>query len=165
MNRIVICVGIPGSGKSTFTNNFIKKHPSFYRVSRDEIRKAYTGLNNNDFKTSDKHDEIKRMVIDVETYSLNLLFTHKKDIIVDNTNSKKNELENIINLGIKNNYQITIYFFDTDFLVSKERIKKRDKTDNLFFMYKYKKRMLTISNYLSSKVLINNGKICIKKII
>lgn len=103
MNRIVICVGTPGSGKSTFTNKFIQKHPSFYRVSRDEIRKAYTGLNNNDFKTSDKHDEIKRMVIDVETYSLNLLFTHKKDIIVDNTNSKKNELENIINLGIKNN--------------------------------------------------------------
>lgn len=165
MNKIVICVGIPGSGKSTFTECYMKKNSSFYRISRDEIRKSCTGLNNNDFKTSDKHDDIKQIIINIEAYSLNLLLSQHKDIIIDNTNSKKNDLENIINLSIKAHYQVTIYFFDTDFLLSKERIKKRDKTDNLLFMYKYKKRMNIIHRYLNSNFIKDNRNIYVKVII
>ena len=41
---LVLCVGIPGSGKTSWIKEYIKSHPLTYVVSTDEIRKELTGF-------------------------------------------------------------------------------------------------------------------------
>lgn len=41
MNRLVIMIGIPGCGKSTYAKKLIELHPDWEYVSRDEVRYEY----------------------------------------------------------------------------------------------------------------------------
>lgn len=43
MNNVIITVGISGSGKSTWSTNFIKENPKYLRLNRDDIRKTLVG--------------------------------------------------------------------------------------------------------------------------
>ena len=38
MRRICLLVGPPGAGKTTWTNEFLKKNPDWFRLSRDDFR-------------------------------------------------------------------------------------------------------------------------------
>ena len=38
MNQLIMMVGIPGSGKSTYAKEILRLNPSFEYVSRDEVR-------------------------------------------------------------------------------------------------------------------------------
>ena len=40
---LILTIGIPGAGKTTWVNKYIKKHPLTYVVSTDAIRKELTG--------------------------------------------------------------------------------------------------------------------------
>jgi tRNA uridine 5-carbamoylmethylation protein Kti12 len=37
--HIIICRGVPASGKTSFAKNFIEKNQNYIRVNRDDIRK------------------------------------------------------------------------------------------------------------------------------
>ena len=41
MNTLIIMVGIPGSGKSTYAKKLLELHPDWEYVSRDEVRYEY----------------------------------------------------------------------------------------------------------------------------
>lgn len=41
MNRLVIMVGLPGSGKSTYAKKLLELNPNWEYVSRDEVRYEY----------------------------------------------------------------------------------------------------------------------------
>ncbi|KAG9292839.1 hypothetical protein G9A89_016201 [Geosiphon pyriformis] len=36
-NRVIICVGVPGSGKSTFSKALCKEFPNWYRINQDDL--------------------------------------------------------------------------------------------------------------------------------
>ena len=36
--EVIICRGIPASGKSTWAKQFINEHPNYIRVNKDDIR-------------------------------------------------------------------------------------------------------------------------------
>lgn len=38
MKQVIILMGLPASGKSTFANEFVKKHKDWVRVNKDQIR-------------------------------------------------------------------------------------------------------------------------------
>lgn len=38
MSKVIICMGLPGSGKSTWSKDFCEKNPTYVRVCRDDLR-------------------------------------------------------------------------------------------------------------------------------
>ena len=92
---IVLTIGIPGCGKTTWVKNeFLKKHKYAYVISSDQIRKEITGSERCDPKQSQMiHDEIrkrvKNIIDDPENYGGNKGMG--PTIIVDATNTDVQE--------------------------------------------------------------------------
>lgn len=76
-NKIVFLKGLPGSGKSTFTNDLLKVNKKAVRVNKDDLRVA---LFSKAFKQKNEGT-----VIDVERQTVKFLLQKGKDVIIDNT--------------------------------------------------------------------------------
>lgn len=87
MPKVIINVGVSGSGKSTWSTEYLKKTPNTVRINRDDIRKMLFGTLEDYYSRKDLSYR-EGVVSEVEE----LLFVHalgkKQDIIVDNTNLK-----------------------------------------------------------------------------
>ena len=59
MKRIILTVGCPGSGKSTWTREFIAKNPGFFNINRDDYRQSIMGHEERDeYKYTKKKEGI-----------------------------------------------------------------------------------------------------------
>lgn len=85
--KVIINVGVSGSGKSTWSTEYLKKTPNTVRINRDDIRKMLFGILEDYYIRKDLNYR-EGVVTEVEE----LLFVHalgkKQNIIVDNTNLK-----------------------------------------------------------------------------
>lgn len=60
---LILLIGIPGSGKTTWVKEYMKTHPLTYVVSTDEIRKEFFGKDECDPSFNQKiRDEAKKRV-------------------------------------------------------------------------------------------------------
>lgn len=85
---IILTIGIPGAGKTTWVKEYRKKHPLTYVVSTDEIRKELTGKYDCVPSENTKiHDEarkrVKQILEDRSNYVRN---GFGPEVIVDSTN-------------------------------------------------------------------------------
>ncbi len=78
MRTILILRGLPGSGKTTYANEFIKNEPSFKRVNKDHIRLM---LDNGLYT---KQNE--KVVVSVQEDLIRKFINDGFNVIVDNTN-------------------------------------------------------------------------------
>ena len=83
MKQAIICVGISGSSKATFSKQFQKEHPSYIRVNRDDLRAALFNMEGyyNSPLFSDRESLINAVVYNIIDSSF-----PKDDFIFDNTN-------------------------------------------------------------------------------
>lgn len=59
MKKIILTVGCPGSGKSTWTREFISKNPGFFNINRDDYRQSIMGHEERDeYKYTKKKESI-----------------------------------------------------------------------------------------------------------
>ena len=59
MKKIILTVGCPGSGKSTWTREFIAKNPGFFNINRDDYRQSIMGHEERDeYKYTKKKEGI-----------------------------------------------------------------------------------------------------------
>lgn len=87
--KVILTVGIPGSGKSTWAKEHIKKNPNFVRVSRDDFRRM---LKDQDFCEPNIEDLITKISKEVVVKAL-----HKKQsVILDNTHVKESNIHSVI---------------------------------------------------------------------
>ena len=154
MNTIILCVGIPGSGKSTWTNKMLKNSYNnnyckdyYYIVSRDKIRQSLTGCNKVNY-WSFNSSQIEEIIIPIELFQLENLLSKGVNIIVDDTNSQIIDFNRIVELANMYNYDIKIKLFEIDILTAKERIKNRDGQKFLHFISYYHKSIQIIFNYI-----------------
>lgn len=82
--NIYILIGLPGSGKSTWTQNFLKDNPEAIVVSRDSIREI---IKCGKYYFSPDTENI--VAETAETMFITALNTKKFDIVVDETNLTK----------------------------------------------------------------------------
>jgi predicted kinase len=79
--EVLVLVGIPGSGKSTWAKDFVSNNSDWIRVNRDDFRDM---LKTSQTCENKIEDMITGLVNDVISSSL----SRKLNVIVDNTNLK-----------------------------------------------------------------------------
>ena len=92
--NIILLIGSPGSGKSSFANSYLSKY-DYIRLNNDEIR---------------DQKNIRLAYID----SIN----NNKRIVIDNTNYDKKTREYYINTAKYHNYKVFSIYFKTDRKIS-----------------------------------------------
>jgi heterogeneous nuclear ribonucleoprotein U-like protein 1 len=116
-------IGLPASGKSTWTNNFIQSNPDTVVISTDNIIDEYaTQLNTT-------YDDVFDSYIDIATEkmkeNLELAFYNHSRIIHDQTNLSKKSRKTKIDKIDKSKYNIIAVVFNVDNDILVERLNKR----------------------------------------
>ena len=81
---LIMCIGIPGSGKTTWVNEYVKAHSATVVVSTDEIRKELYG-------TSECDARLNPIVYNEAKARTRKALEEKHDVIVDATNTDIDE--------------------------------------------------------------------------
>ncbi len=113
---MILMIGLPRSGKSTFVNNVLSTANYTY-ISADEIRKELTG--NKNIQSNDK--EVWKLLYE----RFDNAVKNNENIVVDNTNLKIKYRKRFVDPALKKDYFI-IYasFMNIDENVILDRIKK-----------------------------------------
>lgn len=118
-NKILILIGIPASGKSTWASDFVSRNDGFIRVSRDDFR--YMLKNSGVCEP-----KIESMVTDLVNESITHALLRKLNVILDNTNLKESHIDDIVN-KFKYSADIDYRVFDISLEKALDRDEKRDK--------------------------------------
>lgn len=120
MSKLIICRGIPASGKSTWAKQWVLEDPEHrVRINQDDIR-----LMLGKYWVPSREKLVQEIQFDAIVEAL----CRKFDVVIDNTNLNKKVLEKFDRL-IKTfeDYEIEYKdFFDTPLSVCIERDKNRD---------------------------------------
>ena len=118
MNRIILLLGVPGSGKTTLAKKLTEK--GFLCLNADSIRGELYG------------DELEqgdpKKVFEIFFERLEEALAEKKDILVDNTNLKQQHRKPIIERAEKAGYKdIQLWLLDVPLELCLARNKNREK--------------------------------------
>jgi predicted kinase len=117
--KILILIGVPASGKSTWTNDFLRNNPDYVRVSRDGFR----FMLRNDPAPEPK---IEGIITDLVTSTIHKLLARKLNVIIDNTNIRRQDIYDFIN-EFKYSADIDFRVFDISLKKAIERDSLREK--------------------------------------
>ena len=79
--EILIIIGVAGAGKSTFKRTWLRAHPRYAAVSRDDYRVMFFGRDKNNLLNQNQ----EALVTDVQMQSIRLLLEKGYSVLVDNT--------------------------------------------------------------------------------
>lgn len=123
MNKLIICVGISGSGKTTWATNFIKNNSNYVRINRDDIRKVLVGDLEGYYNRKDLSN-IETKITNIET--LILFNMSGYNIVIDNTNLTTKYINRWIDIANKYKFNINFKLFDCDLEKAQKRVYDRD---------------------------------------
>ncbi len=126
MKTLLVLIGLPGSGKSTYAKEWVKEDP--------ENRVRY---NNDDFRTmilKTWENKPNQVVIESKIALLKTWMRMGLDIVVDNTNLMPYEIESYkVLVRDFPEYEVILKIIDTPLEICKERNQTRDShMDNSF---------------------------------
>lgn len=118
--KIIVTVGISGSGKSTWAAGHINRNPGFARVNRDSIRQQLTGLNKNLL-----NKKLEELVTKIQDEQVRLILSEGYSIVLDNTHLRTTYLSEVVK---KFNHLADIEFkyFSSNVEECKERVSRRE---------------------------------------
>lgn len=138
--KVIICVGIPGSGKSTWVKEYISKNPNTVAVSRDDFRFM---LRN----TPLTEPKIEDMITELVNITIEKSLMRGCDVIVDQTSCKQKYINSFIDL-FKYKSDIEFRVFDTPLETCILRDSKRErKVGENVIKKMYKDYKLLIETY------------------
>lgn len=112
--KIIICKGLPGSGKSTWSKEYVKNNPNTIRVNRDEIREMLGQPWSRDYEN--------KVVVPGEKRFVRAAISLGWDAIVDDTNLSPAAMGTWTNLAKELKVELEI----KEFNVSPEECIRRD---------------------------------------
>lgn len=117
--QILILIGIPASGKSTWAADYVRNHPNWVRVNRDDFRAM---LKNAQVCENKIEDMITALIID----TINRALMKNLNVLIDNTNLKQKYIEAYIE-QFKYQADIDYRVFDISLAKAIERDAAREK--------------------------------------
>lgn len=134
---VIFLIGRSGSGKSTWTKNFVNGRNDCLIVNRDSIRKSLFSINtqkeNNDYYLSPKIQSRENIVNDIAKTTLMNGIKDNMTIIFDNTNLEKAYIEDILDL-ISPDIKVTYNIIGSELSVNE--LHERTKSDGRFSVEK-----------------------------
>lgn len=117
--KIILCKGLPASGKSTFAKMYCQEHPDYVRINKDDLR---------DLLGSPVFDrDFEDAVLDIQRrMGLAILHT-KKSLIVDDTNFAPKHQQYWSNIAKSMGIIFEVVNFDTPVEECIRRDAERDK--------------------------------------
>lgn len=112
MKKIILTLGCPGSGKSTWATQYIKDNVGFYDINRDTIRVGMLGLENRNEYRYSKAREQNVTNIQLAMADALLQADTTKGVIVSDTNLKPARHKLWAALADKHNAQLHLEVFD-----------------------------------------------------
>jgi tRNA uridine 5-carbamoylmethylation protein Kti12 len=91
MNKIIFCMGAPGSGKTTWSKRFVKDNSNTVRVGRDDFRYMLKDL---PFLPS----HLEELITKIQDNTILLALESGYNVIVDNTNLKLKYINHFLKL-------------------------------------------------------------------
>jgi len=82
MTELIVTIGLPGSGKSTWADEFIKNNPNYFNVNRDDIRLMLQGRGRYNKFTKTRED----VVTEVQLSTARSAIKNGKSVIISDTN-------------------------------------------------------------------------------
>src|SRR6185436_5798773 len=117
MLKVILTVGIPGSGKSTWAKSEIAKDPAnWVRINNDDLRAMMNG--------SVWSSDYEKIITDVRTYLIRDALKRNKNVIIDNLNLNKRHFNDVCNIAKSLNKNIQI--FEKEFYIELEEAITRD---------------------------------------
>lgn len=124
MVKIILLVGPPNSGKTTWTKDFMSKNKDYVKVSRDDIRQSLFGS-----WVVSRHME--NVITEIQNQIIETLIKNNVSLILDNTHCKMKYIQEVIdNFGT--NCDIIFKVFDVDEHTLHARNEYRGKIDGKY---------------------------------
>ena len=114
MQQVKIIVGISGSGKSTYSKQFVDNNSSWLRINRDELRKSILNISLKEYWNWNTNDinRIESIVTTMQTSAINVGLKNNWNLIIDNTNLKLSYINSILNILKDYNVEVSFKFID-----------------------------------------------------
>lgn len=117
-NTIMLLVGLPGSGKSTWTNQFLRNERRFQVVCRDDLRATF-GVDGHDSTTFDPG--IEQAVSDIANRMLEASLRRGLNVVVDETHTSMRNIREVLDTAKKHHASVHVVYFPTTAAESKAR--------------------------------------------
>lgn len=104
---IVLLVGLPGSGKSTWTNGLLRREP-FQVVCRDDLRAAF-GVDGHNTQGLDP--KIEAQVAGIANAMLRAFLVRGLDVVLDETHTSIQNIAAVLAVAKKHDYSVHVMYF------------------------------------------------------
>jgi len=115
--KIIIVIGAPGSGKSTFANQLLKENPSYKLLSSDAMRA--------EFGSSESDQSVTPIVFSTLKRRVRQYLSTNNTVIVDATNMNPKDRKDYIDVAKEFNSKVIGYVFNCNKQTLLERNQKR----------------------------------------
>ena len=142
-NKLILTIGIPGAGKSTWAEEYVSTHDRVIRVSRDYYR--FMLIN-----SAQAGYEIENMITTLCNYTTLTGIKNGFDVIRDETNLRAEDINSIIE-EYENTAEIYIKVFEVDIKTAIERNEKREKKVDPSVIHRMYDRFNTLKEQINFK--------------
>lgn len=128
---VIILIGISGSGKTTFSRDFILKDSSYLRISSEDIVQSMVGNDQNLWYRKDV-GKIEKIATDVTEDIFKMGVEKGYNIIIDADNISLLKVARWIHLTQLLKQEFKIKFIECSLATAIRRLREKGKTDSYF---------------------------------